>query len=116
MAMGLHNHTAMTANVARLSSAALAECAMLDGVEASLPSCSEVAVELQATLDELRSAYAHAKCLQNEEQRRDLDACARQRQGSGSWQSCSREARTRRPTSATKPSLRPSSRPAKVRR
>lgn len=60
----LGHYSAETANMARLSAAALAECAMVDGVETG-PCCGDLAVQLQAMLDGILSAYPDAKCFQN---------------------------------------------------
>lgn len=62
--MGRH-HAADTASAARLFSSAVAESAMVDGVKAGQPFRSDVAVQLQASLDSIRSVYPHAKCLED---------------------------------------------------
>ena len=58
--MGLRHYTADVADAARLSSAALAQCALVDGVERGRPFRGSAAVELQGVLDRLRATWGHA--------------------------------------------------------
>lgn len=63
--MDIRHHNTETGNTAWLSSEALAECAMADGVQTGLPFRGQVTMELQATLNEIRIAYSNGKCFKD---------------------------------------------------
>lgn len=98
--MCLRHRMVDSANMARLSSTAPAECAMVNGVESGLFFHGDVTMELKATLAGICRANpdANAKCFLSIPM--ELLAHVWGRAGSGSWRGRSREPHTNRPTPA----------------